>query len=417
MNSIPRIEDFKDGFDPFRALLTLGGEGHIHEPLIRLAEVGAKTPVIEGDMQTFFGAPRQLVLSEDTPAFMALGFDACNHVLSTPEDFSNSAYEMHVGITFGQSITTMDAPIHDKYRRLFQQAFTPKMLAVLRPRFQEVIDRLVGQFADRGKADLVADMALHFPFQFICDLMDLPEEDRAVFHKLAHGQTCVMFDLEHGQEASRLLGNYLKNLIESRRALKSETDFVSLLTNVEIEGEYLPEEVLLGFFRQLMNAGGDTSFQSFSNILSVLFTHPAQLEAMRQDRNLIPRAIEEGLRWGAPITALDRTCTRDLELEGVKIPKGAIVRVCVAAGNRDARYWPDPHKFDIFREQRRHITFGYGPHICIGQFLARMELQMATNTLLDRLPNVRLDPDFPLPEIKGLTFRGADAVHVVWDRA
>jgi cytochrome P450 len=93
------------------------------------------------------------------------------------------------------------------------------------------------------------------------------------------------------------------------------------------------------------------------------------------------------------------------------------VRVCIAAGNRDARYWPEPHKFDIFREQRRHITFGYGPHICIGQFLARMELQMATNSLLDRLPNVRLDPDYPPPEIKGLTFRGADAVHVMWDKA
>lgn len=415
MNTIPRIEDFKDGFDPFRALLTLGGEGHIHEPLVRLAAVGQEKPVIEGDMQTFFGAPRQLVLSEDTPAFMALSFDAVNEVLSNAQDYSNSAYEMHVGITFGKSITTMDAPIHDKYRKLFQAAFTPKMLGVLRPRFQEVIDRLIDRFATHGKADLVAEFARHFPFQFICDLMDLPEEDREIFHKLAHGQTCVMFDLEHGQEASRLLGNYLKTLIEARRAIRSDTDFVSLLANVESDGEQLPEDVLLGFFRQLMNAGGDTSYQSFSNILAVLFTHPEQLAAIRADRNLIPRAIEEGLRWGAPITALDRTAARDVVLEGVAIPKGSIVRVCIAAANRDARLWPEPHKFDIFREQRRHVTFGQGPHICIGQFLARMELQMACNTLLDRLPNIRLDPDYPQPVIQGLTFRGANAVHVVWD--
>lgn len=416
MSSIPRIEDFDDGFDPFHALLTLGGEGHIHEPLVKLAEVAKTTPVFEGDLQTFFGAPRQLVLGADVPAFIVAGFDACSHVLTNPQDFSNSAYEMHVGITFGKSITTMDAPLHDKFRRLFQVGFMPKMLTTLRPRFQEVIDDLVGHFSDRGKVDLVAEFARHFPFQFICDLMDLPKEDRAVFHKLAHGQTCVMFDLEHGQEASRKLGVYLSSLIAARRAEKSDTDFVSVLANSEIDGEGLPEDVLLGFFRQLMNAGGDTSYQSFSNILSVLFTHPEQLAAIKQERNLIPRAIEEGLRWGAPITSLDRVTTRDLELEGVKMPKGSMVRVCIAAANRDEKVFADPHKFDVFREQKRHMTFGYGPHVCIGQFLARMELQMACNTLLDRLANVRLDPDRPMPVIQGLTFRGADSVHVVWDK-
>jgi cytochrome P450 len=309
----------------------------------------------------------------------------------------------------------MDAPHHLKYRRLFQAAFTPKMLNTLRPRFQQVIDRLVGGFESRGRADLVGDLARHFPFQFICDLMDLPAEDRPTFHKLAAGQTCVMFDRAHGIEASQKLGRYLDALIIERRALRSDSDFVSLLANAQIEGERLPDDVLLGFLRQLMNAGGDTSYHGFSNILAALFSSPEQLAAIRANRALIAPAIEEGLRWGAPITSIDRLTAADVELAGVSIPRNSLIRVCIAAANRDESVWPDPDKFDISREQKRALPFGYGAHVCIGQHLARMELQMALNVLLDRLPNVRLDPDESPPVIHGLTFRGADAVHVKWD--
>jgi cytochrome P450 len=414
MSTLPRIEDFADDFDPFTALLTIGGEGHITEPLQELARLRRQSPVVEGDLHQHFGAPRQLSLGDVGKAFMVLSYKHCNELLLNP-DYSNRAYESSVGITFGKSITTMDAPHHLKYRRLFQAAFTPKMLNTLRPRFQQVIDRLVGGFESRGRADLVGDLARHFPFQFICDLMDLPAEDRPTFHKLAAGQTCVMFDRAHGIEASQKLGRYLDALIIERRALRSDTDFVSLLANAQIEGERLPDDVLLGFLRQLMNAGGDTSYHGFSNILAALFSSPEQLAAIRANRALIAPAIEEGLRWGAPITSIDRLTAADVELAGVSIPRNSLIRVCIAAANRDESVWPDPDKFDISREQKRALPFGYGAHVCIGQHLARMELQMALNVLLDRLPNVRLDPDKSPPVIHGLTFRGADAVHVKWD--
>lgn len=415
MTALKRIEDFADGFDPFGALLTVGGEGHIEDPLQKLVALGQSHPVYEADMQTFFGAPRQLVFSADTPAFLIIGYDEVNQVLLDADTYSNKIYEMHVGLVFGRSITTMDGDEHRKYRALFQQGFTPRMLQALRTRFQAVIDRLMAHFAQEGHADLVSQFALHFPFSFICDLMDLPESDRPIFHKLAHGQTVVAYDLAHGKEASGKLGSYLSALIEERRALKSDTDFVSIMVNAEAGGQRLPEEVLLGFFRQLMNAGGDTSFQSFSNILAALFENPGQLDIIRRDRSVIPRAIEEGVRYGAPITAVDRITTRDTELAGVKMPKGSIIRVCVAAANRDPRVWNDPHQFNILREQHRAVTFGYGAHVCIGQHLGRMELQMALESLLDRLPNIRLDRGKPLPKARGLTFRGTDAVHVVWD--
>jgi cytochrome P450 len=414
MNAVPRIEDFADDFNPFTALLTIGGEGHITEPLQELARLRRQAPVVEGDLHQHFGAPRQVVL-KDNKAYMALSYNACNEAALNQQDYSNSIYEVHVGITFGKSITTMDAPEHGRYRRLFQSAFTPKMLGALRPRFEALINRLVGSLQGRGKADLVHDLAFHFPFQFICDLMDLPMEDRPVFQRLAIAQTCVVFDRAHGTEASEKLGRYLSALIAERRQRNSETDFVSVIANAEIDGERLPDDVLLGFFRQLMNAGGDTSYHGFSNILAALFTHPEQLDAIRKDRSLLQRAIEEGLRWGAPITSMERITTRDVVLTGVPMEKNSIVRVCIGAASRDETVWPDPDKFDIFREQKRLLAFGYGAHVCIGQHLARMELQMALNALLDRLPNVRLDPDMPTPVIRGLTFRGADAVHVKWD--
>lgn len=415
MAAAMRIEDFADDFDPFTALLTVGGEGHVTQPLEALARLRRQGSVILGDLHEQLGVPRQLTLGT-LKAYMVLGYDACNTVLANQREYSNSIYQLSVGTTFGASITTMDAPEHPKYRRLLQAAFTPKMIGGLRIRFEERIDRIVAGFENRGKADLVGELARHFPFQFICDLLDLPAVDRPTFHKLATAQTCVMFDKAHGTEASEKLGRYLSALIAERRALNSDSDMVSVLANATIEGgERLPDDVILGFFRQLMNAGGDTSYHGFSNILAGLFASPEQVDAIRRDRSLITAAIEEGLRWGAPLTAIERITARDVVLDGVPIESNAVLRVCIAAGNRDPAVWSDPDKFDIFREKKRHLSFGYGTHVCIGQHLARMELQVALNTLLDRLPNVRLDPDLPAPVIHGLTFRGANAVHVKWD--
>lgn len=410
-----QIEDFADDFNPFTALRTIGGEGNITEPLEFLVELRRKSAVVETDLHELFGLRRQVTLTDIKKSYLVLSYEACQEVMNNPGLYSNSIYEAQIGSTFGRSITTMDAPVHGKYRRLFQAAFTPKVLEGLRPRFRKRVETIFNSFAEKGSIDLVHNLALHFPFQFICDLMDLPQEHRTLFHKLAAAQTCVVFDRAHGVEGAEKLGRYLTGLIAVRRAIDSDVDFMSVITNAEVEGERLPEDVLLGFFRQLMNAGGDTSYHSFSNILAALFTHPEQLEAIRQDRSLVPQAIEEGLRWGTPLISVDRFANEDTVLAGTPIEKGAIVRVLISTANRDETIWPDPHKFDIFRPKKRHFAFGYGPHVCIGQHLARMELQETLATLFDRLPNVRLDPDAPLPVIRGLTFRGADAVNVKWD--
>ena len=417
MGKMPAIEDFADNFDPFTALYTSGGEGGITTPCEDLSALGKIGPVAEKDLYAHFGLPTPDSVKDIEKAYMTLTFAACQEVLNKPEVFSSAVNERRLVPIFGKSLTFMDAPEHTKYRHLFQAGFMPTAINAYRARFERIIAELIDGLRQHGRttADLVQNFALRFPFSFICSLMDLPVADRGIFHKLAAGQNAMVFDRKYAVEASEKLTRYLIPLIEERRKLKSETDFVSLLANAEVEGERLPEDILLGFFRQLMNASGDTRYLSFSTILAALFTRPAQLEKLRENRDFISRAIEEGLRWGAPVTSGDRITTRDTALCGVPIKKGAIVRVCIGAANRDESVWPNPHEFDIERELKRNYSFSGGAHICLGQHLARMKLQYSLSALLDNLPNVRLDPDMPSPTIRGLTFRGADAVHVKWD--
>jgi len=408
------LEDFEDDFDPFTAWATVGGEAHIVDPYPELARLRSESPVQPVDLRAHFGVAIDQSFTDLKP-YAVLGYKEVNEVLIDADNYSNKIYERNLGVTFGATVTAMDKPEHARYRRLFQAAFTPVHLDVMRDRFQAVIDRLLRQFADRGKADLVQEFAFHFPFQFITDLMDLPMEHRALFHKIAFAQTTVGFAPSYGLEASKRLGKYLAQLCEERRALTSEEDFISVICNAEVEGERLPEEVVVSFFRQLMNAGGDTSYHGFSNVLTALFTYPDQFQAIKHDRSLIPQAIDEALRWNCPVMLLHRTPVRDVHLAGVDIEAGANLVVCPGAANRDTSVFTAPDKFDIFRERKRHMAFGFGPHVCIGQHLARMELTMALNTLLDQLPNLRLDPEKEPPVVTGLAMRGAHSVHVVWD--
>jgi cytochrome P450 len=411
MGSYIPLGDFTDDFEPFTALLTVGGEGHIADPHPELARLRRSAPVHALDLHSHFGAPRHVYIG-DRPVYTVLGFAEVNETLNNLECYSNKHYESNLGVTFGKTVTAMDAPEHTRYRRLFQAAFTPRMLDSLRARFQAVIDRLMARFVDRGHADLVQEFAFHFPFQFIMDLMSMPEEQRPLFHKLAIAQMVVSFDYAHGVEASRILGIYLDQLVDERRENGGDDDFVALLARTEVDGERLPQDVLVSFFRQLMNAGGDTSYHGFSNILTALFTHPEQFSAVAQNRALMRQAIEEGLRWEGPLIGISRATKRDVVLGGVPVPAGAFLHVGIGAANRDETIWERPEAFDMFRSTKRHVAFGYGTHVCIGQHLARMELTMALNDLLNRLPNLRLDPDKPPPVIRGVTLRGAEHVHV-----
>jgi len=413
---IPRIEDYRDrSYDPYTAALTLGGEGHITNPFPQLKAMRQESSIWSGDFRTHFQVNPDLT-TKHIPHFTALGYREIQSILSDAKSFSNQAYATNLGVYFGRSVTVMDPPEHARYRLLFQKAFLPSMLSAWsKEMVPNIIKRHIDPFAQIGRADLVKDFSLLFPFTFIMELMGLPEEDRAVFQKLAFGQIFITFDPEHGMEAVSKLKNYLTELVHLRREQPiSENDFIHTLATAEIDGERLPDDVVIAFFRQLMTAGGDTSYHAFSNLLVALLTHPEQLEAVRRDRKLIAQAIDEGLRWDGANLFISRTPAREVTLAGVTMKPGDIIDVVIAAANRDETQYPEPDRFDIFRDGKRHLAFGVGPHVCIGQHLARMEMTIALNAILDRLPNLRLDPAVPDPVIRGFTLRAPDSIPVVF---
>jgi cytochrome P450 len=244
--------------------------------------------------------------------------------------------------------------------------------------------------------------------------LELPPEELQAFHRLAVGLMCITVDFPHAAEASQKMGNYFQLLLEERRTAPSE-DLVGLLARAEIDGERIPDDVTVSFLRQLMNAAGDTTYRSTGSLLVGLLTHPEQLEAVRADRSLVPRAVEEALRWDGPLTSLTRLTTRDVVLDGIEVAAGTKVDVVAGSANRDPDRYERPDEFDIHRPPSRNMAFAFGPHVCLGQHLARLEMSRALNALLDRLPNLRLDPDFPVPTVTGLNSRAPRAVHVLFD--
>ena len=392
-----------------------GGENAILDFYPQLASLRQDSPVLDRDIRNAFGLSSDLTL-EGVRSVALLSHQVVSQALGDTKRFSNGIYNHNLGKMFGRSITTMDNPEHLRFRRLFQGAFSPRMTAKwgeeIIPR---IINRLIDGFEGQGHAELVSEFTLHFPFHFIHELMGLPDEDREIFHKLAFGQIAIVFDTEHGIDAIDKLRAYLTDIVADRRRNPRDDDFISLIATAEIDGERLPDEVVIAFFRQLMNAGGDTSYHGFSNVLCALLTHPDQLARVQKDISLAAKAIEEGLRWNCPVPMIARTTTKDVEIGGITLHPGDHVAIMLAAANRDEMVFDQPDLFNLDRGSRNHAAFGFGPHICIGQHLARLEMQRALVLLLERFPKLRIDERYPSPAISGFSLRGPKALHVRFD--
>lgn len=415
MTEIPRLRDFEDAdFDPFMEEHLFFGD-HA-DPYPKLAELRQQNPVVEADFREVMGLSPDITHPVGVRHFMILGYDEVGKALQSPETFSNKAYTFNLGASFGRSVSTMDAPEHPRFRRIFQKIFLPQYVkhwgdSIVDP----VVNELMDGFIHEGRADLIQQFTLHYPFGVIYRQLNLPPDEGKVFHKLAVAQTLISFDRKHGAEASEKLGEYFPNLIAARRK-NPEDDLVSLLAAAEVDGEYLPEDVLVSFFRQLVNAAGDTTYRGTSILLTKLLQNPDQLEALRQDRSLLPNAIEEALRFDGPVIEQARWAAEDVEMAGVHIPAGSIVHVMAGAANRDPAKFEDPDRFDIRRANaNRHFSFSAGPHICIGQHLARVEMTRAITAILDRLPNLRLDPEMPPSQIQGAMMRVPHHLYVRFD--
>jgi cytochrome P450 len=415
MTLIEPIEDLEDQtFDPhFAEELVFGSTRDPYREAIDA--LLSKGPVVEGHYRDQFGLPHQPG-DDGKPHFMVLSHAAVDQVLNDPITFSNKAFEPTLGRGFGHTITVMDPPEHTQYRKILQRAFRPQVVAAWGEQIvAPVVDELVGAFRDAGRAELVEQFARPYPFTVIYRMLGLPQSDIAVFYKLTMAQIIFYPTEDNALDASAKLGRYLSKMIEQRRADPSD-DVVSVIATSEVDGEYLPDDVAISFLRQLLNAGGDTTFRTTTALLTGLMTNPDQLDAVRADRTLVAQAIEEALRWDGPVLAASRLTTTDCEIEGVPVPAGALLDMMYGAANHDPTVFDHPHDFDIFRERHRHFGFAFGAHNCLGQQLARLEMSRALNAIIDELPNVRLDPDYPTPHMTGAMMRTPRELHVLFDR-
>jgi cytochrome P450 len=399
-------------FDPYELSDTVAGT--IRDPFPRFAQLRRESPVHLGAIDMGEAPHESFGPVPAIPPATVFGFDECVSVLKDNETYSSTIYEGVMGSVMGRTILQMDEPEHRMSRALVSPAFRSKMLA----RWEEelvkgVVNELVDRFIDRGRADLVREVTFNFPVQVIARILGLPRSDYPRFQRWAIEITSVAANWDRGVAASEALRDYFADVLAERR-LKPDDDLISELVAVEVDGQKLTDEEIYSFLRLLLPAGVETTYRATGSLLYGLLTNPDQLAAVQADRELIPQAIEEAIRWEPPVTVILRRAMKDTELGGVKIAEGADVALLLGAANRDERKYERPDEFDVFRASKQHVGFGFGVHVCLGMHLARMESRVAVNTLFDRLDNLRLDPQAEDVHIEGMAFRSPLSLPVLF---
>ncbi|ULE33285.1 cytochrome P450 [Mycobacterium sp. IDR2000157661] len=345
--------------------------------------------------------------------YAAVSFDAVNRVFRDGKAFNSRIYDSTIGLFIGPTILAMEGKKHWQHRNLVSAAFKTRSLARWEPEVvRPVVTGLIDEIIDRGKADLVGDFTLEFPTRVISKLLGLPDEDLSWFRQRAVELISYHVKYERAFEASAALKDYFLQQIEKRRSAPTE-DIIGDLVSADIDGEKLGDEAIYSFLRLLLPAGLETTYRSSGNLLYLLLTHPEQFRAVQSDRDLIAAAIEEGLRYETPLTTVQRYAAEDTELEGVGLPAGSVIDVCIGSANRDENRWERSEEFDIFRKRVPHISFAAGEHTCMGLHLARVETRVALECLLDRLTDITLVTDDD-PHIWGQPFRSPTALPVTF---
>jgi cytochrome P450 len=411
-----------DSEDLFEAKNRFGGIGLVRDPHPKLNELRASCPVHSGSVSGQFGivGPDNFLIPDDRQVSV-FTWDEVDAGFRDATTFSNSYVGPALHDVIGRTILEMDPPEHQRYRMLLQGAFTrPEMVKWEHDFVRGVVDEHLDRLAPLGRGDLAADFAFHYPIRVIARACGLPVEDVPTFYEQAAKLTNVAVDEAERKRASAELGEMVAAVIADRRQQPSN-DLISVLLAAELampDGSTarLDEDEIIAFIRLLVPAGAQTTYRAFTNLLFGLLSHRDQYEVLVRDRSLIPRAIEEGLRWEAPLIAFGRIATHDTEIAGCPVAEGTAVNFCVQSANRDPARWADPDSFDIRRPVKGHVAFGQGNHICLGIHFARMELRVALEQIIERLPGLRLDPDADDIHIAGLFTRTAVRLPCVWEQ-
>jgi cytochrome P450 len=310
-----------------------------------------------------------------------------------------------------------DPPRHTKLRAIISKAFTPRSVAALEPRIREIVHELLDRVAGRGEMDLAVDFAIPLPLIVIAEMLGIPPADRERFRRWADGMLAMSYTIVGATAAEAERANadfitttgemdaYLGELLAQRRAAPKD-DLLTRLADAEVDGERLTRAEILGFFQLLLLAGSETTTNLINNAILCFVAHPDQLARVRAEPALLPSAIEEVLRYRAPVQWMYRIPRREVELHGQTVPAGRPVLAMIGSANRDPAKFAEPDRFDVGRDPNPHLAFGHGNHFCLGAPLARLEARVALGAMLERLGEIELASDGPWEPRRGLHVHG-----------
>ncbi|WP_199521616.1 cytochrome P450 [Jiangella anatolica] len=310
----------------------------------------------------------------------------------------------------------MDPPDHTRLRRVFTKYFAIRRIEALRPVVQDIVDDLItGILADGPPADFVTALAGEVPSRTICHVLGMPLADRAHFQALDHERNTLTTSPENVIRATNEMLAYADELIERKRREPAD-DLISELVADQLGGDTISREEMVAAVRLLITAGHETTTNMIGLGIATLLQHPDQLAELRAAPSLVPAAVEELLRYISIFhISPTRVVTEPIEIAGHRLEAGDGVIAAVAGANRDDAAFPDADAFDVHREARHHVAFGYGVHQCLGQPLARVELQTVVETLFRRVPSLRLAVDPAELQVKEYAFLSLAALPLTWD--
>jgi pulcherriminic acid synthase len=378
---------------------------------------------------------------EATQSWLISRYADCAAAFRSP-DFSSRNYDWQLEPIHGRTILQMEGKEHATHRALLNPFFRGKGLDAFLPVIREnatalvgaAVERAAGELVDgiagRGRADLVADFTTWFPINVMVDMLGLPKSDHERFHGWYHsimahlnnlaGDPAVTAQADQTREELR---EYVLPIVRERRGSDGD-DLLSRLCRAEVDGQQMSDEEIKAFVSLLLVAGGETTDKAIASMVRNLLDHPDQMAEVRADRSLADAVIAETLRHSGPVHMIMRQTEADVDVSGTTVPAGATCILMLASANRDERHFSDPDVFDIHRPDldvakafsgaANHVQFILGRHFCVGSLLARTEMTVALDLVLDRLPGLRYQQGFT-PREAGLYTRSVPSLLVEFD--
>jgi cytochrome P450 len=412
MTSVLDIDRVRQLFDLRGSYLVQLGGAYEEDPYPIWHSLREQAPVHEGVVHelTGFAGPASFhgLPSPDRAHYSAFSYAACDSVYRDSELFASSPEPVDLAkgsLDPLNSMLSMGGTQHRRYRALVQPSFVPaKARWWIENWIDRTVNRLIDSLVDRGRAELNVDFCAAIPVLTITGSFGVPVEQA--------------LDIREALPRPAEIIEIIKPIVAARRE-SPQDDLISILAEAEIKDEdgdthRLTDAEIYSFALLLLAAGSGTTWKQMGITLTALLQRPEALQAVKDDRRLLRSAIEESLRWCPTDPMFSRWVTRDVDFYGARLPRGAVLHICLGAANRDPARWERPDEYDVTRALKPSFAFGGGAHVCLGMHVARAEMTVGIGALLDRLPNLRLDPDRDPPRIVGFYERGATEIPVVF---